>query len=48
MSDEAILYYARKFFPHLGDKYGVLCVKAVLAYRASPRPYQSMTNTSPS
>ena len=33
MNKHAIQFYARKFFPHLGRVYGVLCVKAVLRGR---------------
>lgn len=30
ISEFEILVYAKKFFPHLGEKYGRLCVIAVL------------------
>jgi hypothetical protein len=30
MSEQAIVYYAKKFWPQLREDYAVLCVKAVL------------------
>lgn len=31
MTDEAITYYARKFFPHLTLKHAEICLRAILA-----------------
>lgn len=30
MNDQAITYYAKKFFPHLTPQYGRLCIIAIL------------------
>lgn len=36
MNRAAQLYYARKFFAHLGDRHGVLCVQAILTAHRIP------------
>lgn len=36
MSEQAIQYYARKLFPHLGGCYGRLAVIAMLQHRKKP------------
>jgi hypothetical protein len=36
MNEEAIKFYARKFFPHLTERYGVLAVLAIIEAHKKP------------
>jgi hypothetical protein len=38
MSRQTQIYYAKKFYPHLGQKYGVLCIQASL--KANNIPFE--------